>query len=230
MRNLFFLLVIANVLFFGWHQYVREKPDAGVTIVDPATLGEPVALLAPDGDADDVAPPAAVEPAAIDPEPGQPATAVAATIGRACVSIGPFTEVSEAQAELAALRAQGAQVRQRATQGNVFIGHFTYVDDLPTRARAREVLATLQAGGLTEAYLIAAEPGNDIIAIGLFSERAELQAKSMGIEARVSRRTREATVFWLDVRLGEAEQGGDYVEQYGDGRVLLGDAATCPDS
>ncbi len=229
MRNLFFLLVIANVLFFGWQQYQKQQRSDGVSVIDPASLGEPVALI---DDADDAAPPAD-DPAAIDAAPEQPANEVAATIGRACLSIGPFTEVGESQTELAALRAEGADVRQRAAQGRIFLGHFTFVENLPNRARAREVLATLKAGGLTEAYLIAADPGEDIIAIGLFSgrenaERAELQAKSMGIEARISERYREATVFWLDVRLGEAEQGGDYVENYGADLVLIGDAATCP--
>lgn len=229
MRNLFFLLVIANVLFFGWQQYEKQQQSEGVSIVDPAALGELIPLVdeAPD------AAPQATEPAAIDAEPEAPAAEVPATIGRACLSIGPFTEVSEAQTELAALRAQGVEVRQRAAQGRVFLGHFTFVEDLPNRARAREVLATLKAGGLTEAYLIAGSPGEDLIAIGLFSgrenaERAELQAKSMDIEARISERYREATVFWLDVRLGEDEQGGDYVENYGEDLVRVGDAATCP--
>lgn len=229
MRNLFFLLVLANVLFFGWQQYQQQQRDAGVSVVDPATLGDPVALV---DDAPDVAPQAA-EPAAIDTAPEQPAEAVEATIGRACLSVGPFNEVSESQTELTALRAQGAEVRQRAAQGRIFLGHFTFVENLPNRARAREVLATLKAGGLTESYLIAGNPGEDLIAIGLFSgrenaERAELQAKSMDIEARISERYREATVFWLDVRLGEDEQGGDYVDNYGADLVLVGDAATCP--
>ena len=228
MRNLFFLLVIANVLFFGWQQYQQRQPEAGVTVVDPNTLGTPIALAE-----DDEAPVEVVEPAAVDAQPDVPAESVAATIGRACLSVGPFTDVSEAQTELAAIRAGGAEVRQRATQGNVFIGHFTFVDNLPNRATARETLATLKAGGLEEAYLIAGSPGEDVIAIGLFSgranaERAELQAKSMGIEASISERSREATVFWLDVRLPENGQGGDFVETYGTDLVLMGDAGRCP--
>lgn len=231
MRNLFFVLVIANVLFFGWQQYQKGQDTPGITEVDPNTLGTPIALAKDDDEAVDEV---AVEPAAVESQPEEPEAPVEATIGRACLSVGPFTEVSEAQTELAAIRAQGTEVRQRAAQGRVFIGHFALVDNLPNRATARETLATLKAGGLTEAYLIAGSPGEDVIAIGLFSgrenaERAELQAKSMGIQARISERSREATVFWLDVRLAEDGQGGDFVETYGADQVLLGDAGRCPD-
>ena len=128
MRNLFFMLVVANVLFFGWQYWVREPEPPGVTVVDPRRIGDTVALIrddAPDtsdveaaDDTDDAAPvPANDAPPLAREAAAKPVTA---SIGRTCVSVGPFTEVSEAQAELKALKTVNADVAQRATQGNLF--------------------------------------------------------------------------------------------------------------
>ncbi len=228
MRNLFFMLVIANVLFFGWQFWVREPEPVGVTIIDPEEIGERVELI---GDAVPELP--VVPTAALDSVPDAPAKAVVASIGRICVSIGPFTEVEDAQAELRALRSGNADVVQRAAQGNLFVGHWVYVDSIATRSQARALLAKLQDGGIKEAYLIGGNPGEDVISLGIFSsldgaERTELRAKSIGIEARMDDRYRQSTVFWLDLRLQQGEQGSALVESYGEDKVLLGDRASCP--
>jgi len=71
------------------------------------------------------------------------------------------------------------------------------------------------------------------ISLGLFgemprAERIELQAKSLGLPADISARTRDATVIFVDVGLPPGRGAGNIIEQFGEERVLLRDAATCP--
>lgn len=245
------MLVVANVLFFGWQYWVREPDPPGVTVVDPGRIGETVTLVGEEAPrsadkavAEDVGASdsdsgvtGAIQTAALDSEAADAieatARSVTASIGRTCVSVGPFTEVAEAQAELKALKSGNADVEQRAAQGNLFVGHWVYVDNIPTRSAARSLLGKLQNGGIEEAYLIGGNAGEDVISLGIFSslngaERIELKAKSIGIEAQMDDRYRQSTVFWLDLRLQDGEQGSALVETYGEDKVVLGDAATCP--
>ncbi|MEM7612307.1 MAG: hypothetical protein AAF270_11540 [Pseudomonadota bacterium] len=229
MRNLFFVLIVANVLYFAWQNWVRDGQQEGVVVVDRESLGEPLPVVRDDAPRDTQT----QDIAAVDNEPARVAKAVIATLGRTCLSVGPFTEVDEATAELKALKANGVEVAQRAAQGSVFIGHWVYVDNIPTRSQARGLLNRLQTGGIKEAYLIAGNRGEDVISLGIFSgregaERTELQAKSIGVEAQMDNRYRQATVFWLDVRLKEGELGSQFVDDYGQNRVVLGTEATCP--
>ena len=81
--------------------------------------------------------------------------------------------------------------------------------------------------------------GNDeegySISLGIFgnqsnAERVELQAKSIGFEVAVSPMTRDAAVFFVDIGLPPGKGAGAIVDKYGEERVLLRDAATCPQS
>ncbi|MEL7297217.1 MAG: SPOR domain-containing protein [Pseudomonadota bacterium] len=230
MRNLFLMLLAANLLFFGWKHWVYQ-PDAGVTVVDPNTLGERIPVA--NGEREDAAPVEDVVAVDTTPEPEPEVTALPATVGRACMTIGPFDKVGDANSAQDTLAGTGYNVAQRAAQGTVFVGHWVYVDNIPSRSQARSLLKKLQDGGIKEAILMAGSPGEDIISLGLFSaeagaERTELKAKSMGVEAYVVRRTKNATVFWLDVKLKAGQAGSALADVYGDDRVLRGDAATCP--
>lgn len=229
MRNLFLMLLTANVLFFAWQHFVYQ-PDAGVTLVDTDDLGERVPLVS-----DDAAGTPQSDVVAVDTMPEQPAKTLPAAIGRACISVGPFSKVDEADSELASLLNQGYNVAERAAQGSVFQGHWVYVDNIASRKQARALLKKLQDGGIKEAILMADAPGEDIISLGMFSalsgaERIELQAKSLGVEARMVERRKEATVFWLDIKLQEGQAGSALVDSYGGDKVRLGASATCPAS
>jgi len=73
------------------------------------------------------------------------------------------------------------------------------------------------------------------ISLGLFgdlgrAEKVELQAESLNLPADISPRTREGTVFFVDIALPPGKGAGGMIEKYGEEKVLLRDAATCPRS
>ena len=73
------------------------------------------------------------------------------------------------------------------------------------------------------------------ISLGLFgemsrAERVELQAKSLDLAADITQRMRQGTVYFIDIGLPPGKGAGDMIAKYGEDRVLLRDAATCPRS
>jgi ABC-type Na+ efflux pump permease subunit len=63
-----------------------------------------------------------------------------------------------------------------------------------------------------------------------YAEKVELQAKSLGLPAEITPRTREDNIFFVDIGLPPGKGAGAIVEQYGEDKVLLRDQATCPKS
>ena len=96
------------------------------------------------------------------------------------------------------------------------------------------MLATLNEGGLTDAYLVRTEDEGLKISLGLFgdlerAERIELQALSLDLPADIKPRTADRTIYYVDISLPPGRGAGAIVEQYGEDMVLLREAATCPD-
>ena len=96
-----------------------------------------------------------------------------------------------------------------------------------------EMLEKLHAGGLSDAYLVTSEDDGLYISLGLFgdrerAEKVELQAKSLQLPADISPKTREGTMFFVDIGLPPGKGAGAMIEKYGEDKVKLRDAATCP--
>jgi hypothetical protein len=62
------------------------------------------------------------------------------------------------------------------------------------------------------------------------AEKVELQAKSLDLPADITPRTREGSVFFVDIGLPPGKGAGAIIDKYGEEKVLLRDAATCPQS
>ncbi|MDZ7642852.1 MAG: SPOR domain-containing protein [Woeseiaceae bacterium] len=263
MRNLLLLLLLANVLFFLWEQFVSAPDDTGIAIVSEQEMGptleladanespltpEPAPADAtddPPGDATDAGDTIegddgeAINIDDIEAEPESETVARAAprpleaTVGRSCISLGPFRDRADAEAALADQEGQGLTARLRATQGEVFLGHWVQIRNIPDRATANDMLQTLQGGGLGEAYVVETDDEGIKISLGLFgdiagAERTELQAKSLDLPAEITERMRDATVFYVDLALPPGRGAGNMIDRYGEERVQLRDAATCP--
>jgi hypothetical protein len=229
MRNLLLTLLLANVLYFMWGRFVAPESDTGIALVEETDMGPPLQLA----DANSPIP----EPAPIDPDsdaaPAIRPAELEAQVGRSCVTVGPLRESTEANEALAEFEADGLNGRVRTTQGEVFVGHWVQIKGIPNRATANTMLGTLHAGGLGEAYIVETADEGIKISLGLFgdiagAERTELQAKSMDLPAEISPRTRAATVFYVDLGLPPGRGAGSMIERYGEEKVLLRDAATCP--
>jgi hypothetical protein len=225
MRNIFLALLLANILYFLWGQFVDEPKVAGVIVVNEAELGPPLVVE----DASNVL--AATSVGAVLGS-GKPSD-LAAVVGRACVSIGPFKKDTNASEALAEYEAEGMWATMRETQGQVFVGYWVQIRDIPDRASGNAMVEKLRTGGLGEAYVVDTEEEGLKISLGVFgemsrAERIELQAKSLDLSADITPRTREAEVFFVDIGLPPGRGAGSIVEKYGEDRVLLRNQATCP--
>lgn len=227
MRNLLLALLLANILYFLYAQFVEPPPETGIVVVRENDLGPPLEL------ADAVVPEAADSEGA---EPGAGrSSALAAAVGQSCATVGPFRESGDADLALEDVLGDGMSGRVRSADGEVFIGHWVQIRDISDRAAGNAMIDKLKEGGLGDAYLVQTQDEGIKISLGLFgevarAERVELQAKSLGLPAEIAPRMGDATLYFVDVALPPGRGAGAIVDKYGEGLVLLRSEATCPQS
>ena len=227
MRNLLLLLLLANILYFVWGMFADETDEPGIVVVEEAALGPPL-NVSTSHDADIAASVGAVLGS------GEPSD-LEALIGRSCVTIGPFRASADANDAQSQFAAEGMRTTLRPAIGQVFVGHWVQIRDIADRPTAANMLNELHGGGLSDAYL---ESGNDsdlYISLGLFgdmerAEKVELQAKSLGLPAAITPQTRERQISFVDIGLLPGRGAGAMIQKYGEEKVLLRNAATCPES
>ena len=226
MRNLLLLLLLANILYFIWGSYVRDNGEPGVAVVNEEDLGPPLAVSA-EREAD------VAESVGAILGSGEP-SALEAVVGRTCVTIGPFRANTEADTALTEYAGEGMPTTLRSAHGEIFVGHWVQIRNIADSLTASEMLDELHSGGLSDAYLVTSEDEGLYISLGLFgdvsrAEKVELQAKSLGLPVTIVPKTRQGTMFFVDVGLPPGKGAGAMIEKYGESKVLLRDQATCPD-
>jgi hypothetical protein len=225
MKNILLALLLANILYLMWGMFTEDESQPGVAFVAESDLGPPLeATASQDGGA--MASVGAVLGS------GEP-SALEAVVGRSCVSIGPFKNSDDADSAVLESSNAGMKALLRATRGEIFVGHWVQIRNVADDAVAKEMLDQLSAGGLNDAYLVRTDDEGLKISLGLFgdlerAEKIELQARSLDLPAEISPRTREGDIFYVDIGLPPGKGAGAIVEKYGQDRVLLRDAATCP--
>ena len=225
MKNLLLILLLANILYFLWGRYSPAEKDSGVAVLDESELGPPMELAQK---------PRGGDPASVGAVLGEGRTSdLVAVVGRSCVSVGPFRDRGDAEKAAVRYAAEEMTTRVRSTFGEVFVGHWVQVRDIPDRAASQQIVETLHEGGLTDAYPIETEDEGLKISLGVFGdlERAQSvadEARALGLNAEVAPRTTEGTVYWADLALPPVRGAAEIVELYGEERVLLRDRATCP--
>lgn len=227
MRNLLLILVLANVLYFVWGLFSGSDTEPGVAVVSESELGPPMEVIVNPDDEGDASVGAVLGS-------GEP-SALAAVVGRSCASVGPFKVNSDAEEAQMQYAGEGMRAHVRATTGQIFVGHWVIIRGIGSSLETSEMLDTLHDGGLPDAYPVSQDDGTTSISLGLFgelegAEKVELQAKSLGLPAEVVPRTRDDEVFFVDIALPPGRGAGAIVDKYGEDRVLLRDAATCPQS
>ena len=225
MKNLLLLLLLANVLYFLWGWFAEQPPQPGVAIVDESDLGPPLEATA-DRSAEAVASVGAVLGS------GEPSD-LEAVMGRSCVTVGPFRESADAETAQTRLSGSGMRSETRSAVGKIFVGHWVQIRDIETRADGNRMLGRLREGGLGDAYLVETEEDGIKISLGLFgdingAEKIELQARGLGLDAIIAPRMVDGTVYMVDIALPPGRGAGAIIEQYGEDKVKLRDAATCP--
>ncbi len=224
MKNLLLILLLANILYFLWGSMSHDDTERGVAILDESELGPPLSMAqTPTGGAESVG--------AVLGE-GETSELVA-VVGRSCVTVGPFRSRDEAEEAQSRYVAADMTARVRSTYGDVFVGHWVQIRDVPDAAASQAMIRTLHDGGLADAYPIETEDEGRKISLGVFGdlERAqgvEAEADALGLEAEITPRTAEGTIYWMDLALPPGQGASEIVELYGEERVRLRNRAKCP--
>ena len=186
MRNAFLALVLINLGFATWHQWFADRPRATRLLVQTGpTISLADETRARDGQA---------EPG--DAVPAEP---------RGCVSIGSFPNRVVVTEVTSTLDAAGFHATQRVAQGDVWLGHWVYIDAIPTQSEAAAIVGNLTANGINDAYVIADGNRGSLVSLGVFSieERAQQRlsaASALGYAPVIVDRYQPGDVYWLDVR------------------------------
>ncbi len=179
-------------------------PQSGTTSGETAPASVGAASEA--ATADTAPPPPATEP----PAPSRGTAAESSADTKSCVSVGPFRELSQAATAAANLRGAGFEPIQHAGEGDVWVGYWVYIEQIPTQAEANEILSVLRKNGVTDSYVIPNSDSGNLVSLGVFTEIARAgnrraEVRKLGYEATISDRTRRATVYWVDVMLGDGQ-------------------------
>ena len=192
LRVLFLLLLLANLLFLAWTRWVVPPPaSASLATSQVTTPLRPIRLQ------NELA-------GAVDGAAGGAAAGVENLAAASCVSVGPFLEQVQADAASSSLQRLGFTARLRSATDEVRVGQWVRVADLPTPADATIALATLQAAGLDDAYVVTDEGPGNVVSVGVFADprrAAEVAATvtRAGFTPQTTDRMRALDVFWLDV-------------------------------
>jgi len=174
-RNLFLLLLLGNLVLFGWQRWGRVQP------APPAAL-----------------PAAQLELLAV------PATPAAGT-ARRCLQIGPFDDPGALAGAARALRAGGREVREVLRPGEVWVGNWVQIDGFASLEAAENARRRLVAGGLTDAYIMQVDGAHRIsLGVFRERERAEgvqRRAGELGFRPVLGDRYRPAQEAWLELVL-----------------------------
>ncbi len=226
MRNLLLLLLLANILYFLWGYFADDDTEPGVAIIQESDLGPPLVVVEPPEEETVAAVGAVLEDEA--------ANQLSAVVGRTCVTIGPFKAMSDADSAQSQYSAEGMRTAKRQETGQIFVGHWVQIRSIASKEEGDATVTVLRDGGIPEAYLVTTDDEGLKISLGLFgnlegAERIELQAKSLGLPAEISRRMSDGVFYFVDVALPPGRGAGAMIERYGEEKVLMRSEANCPE-
>jgi SPOR domain len=210
MRTLSLLLILCNALFLVWSQLI----DVNINPLDRTAVvraDPPPRIVLAREVRKETTQTAVAESAST---PSQPATVATASGSHGCTSVGPFANLSEASQAQAALSAAGFSPRQRLEEGELWVGYWVSVQNLPNRDAAEEALQRLAEAGITDIYLMPGSDPANVLSLGVFTDfqraqRRVEEARGLGLQPQIDDRKRAGSVYWIDADLTEADQAID---------------------
>ena len=187
MRNAFIALLVVNLVYFTWAHWVDEPASPPVN--------EALAKL-----------PRLKLVAELPPEQ-RPATDTRTVLNDvpACMSVGPFGDITNAAKAAGILASKGFAPQQRAEEAGTQEGYWVYVGGLKDEVEADRARVSLQTSGVKDALVMppGPEPGRRL-SLGLFSDRAHAEqraasVKKIGFKAEVAEHKLPQTVYWIDL-------------------------------
>ena len=180
MRNLFLLLLLANLLVLGWQRWVAPP-----TVPEPRSFGDsrtPTLMLLS-------------SPAQARNDANQGSSP------RGCTRIGPFRDASASREAADRLSGDGRPVFRYSESGEIWVGHWVQTLELADRPQADAALDRLAKAGRRDAYIVRGDSGYRI-SLGVFrsregADRVAEQASDAGLETEISDRFRTGTEYWL---------------------------------
>lgn len=187
MRNVFFALVAANLVYFAWAHWVdAPKPVA----VNDALARLPRLKLVSE----------------LPPEQ-RPATNTRTVLNETpgCLSVGPFGDITNSAKAAGILTAKGFAPQQRAEQAGTTAGFWVFVGGIKDDVAAEKVRIGLEKSGIKDALVMpASAEAERRVSLGLFSDRAHAEqraatVKKTGFKAEVAEHSLPQTVYWIDL-------------------------------
>jgi hypothetical protein len=190
---LFLLLLLANILFLAWTQWVAPAPAVAGRPTPSSANTHSIRLLREAPLAKELS--SAVQGSGLSDVTGDTVT---------CVSGGPFLQKIAAERAAGRLEKLGFTSRLRPSRDEVQVGQWVRVENLATPEDAANALAALRAAGIADAYLLTDEPPGNVVSLGVFGEAAKAAeaaaiARKAGFTPKTEDRFRKEDVFWLDV-------------------------------
>ncbi len=187
MRNAFIALLVVNLVYFAWAHWVDE-PKA-------PPVNEALAKL-----------PRLKLLSELPPEQ-RPASNTKTVLNEtpACMSVGPFGDITNAAKAAGILASKGFAPQQRAEEAGTAAGYWVYVGGIKDDIEADKVRVSLEKAGVKDALVMppSAEAGRRV-SLGLFSDRARADqraaaVKRMGFKAEVAEHKLPQVVYWIDL-------------------------------
>lgn len=214
MRLSLLALVVANIAFFGWANWidtpakVLPAADRDASIPPLQLVPRPGATAASTAAATAAAVPAATAAAAPTVAPAPTASTAAAAATR-CRSLGPFEDANAANAAAEHLRAHGLNPRERSadtTNPNIY---WVYIGEL-TSEMQRRAMQVLSAAGIHDAAAMKEPEQSDRVSVGMFADQAHAvrraeQVRALGFKPTLGMRQRTVSAHWLDFDLRAAD-------------------------
>jgi hypothetical protein len=175
-RVALFLLLLVNLAFFAWAQWLAPReaqlpvsPKVDAPRLQLATEASPVAA---DG---------------------------------SCVTVGPFATSELAARARQTLSDSGYPSLPREQAGSVPDGYWVYLESPSTESAERRLIDRLRRGGIDEAQPLG-EAGARKISLGLFQDETRAFSQServakLGLLPQIVARQRASTTIWLDLTL-----------------------------
>ncbi|MET0988516.1 MAG: SPOR domain-containing protein [Steroidobacteraceae bacterium] len=188
MRSLCLLLILGNVLYLIWAQFIDlDFSSYSAPAADAATRN--IMLASETSRA------AAGSPVDVPPAPPPNASGD-------CVSVGPFSTLSEATRAAATLSAAGFNPKQRIEQGELWAGYWVYVPDLGVPGAAESAIRQLRERGVADVFVLPGESA-PVLSLGVFvdidrARRRAQTAQELGLRVRMVDRKRTGSIYWID--------------------------------
>ncbi len=164
--------------------------------------------------------------------PQQPEPAKPPELGAVCQSIGPITDLENAQSLKAVLSERATRISLREEASRQSNGFIVTSSDQGSVADAEALADKLRAAGFSDLYVFSRGAYKNRVSYGLYNNKRpaiarEKQMESAGFLAETRKRHRKVNQYWVDVS-GSADLAANQAELPDSARKLLVDLDVVP--